>query len=243
MLTPCYNEISYLRNHFTDNLNYVDNIIFLDDGSDDGSWELVKNNNKFGIKIKKKRDNSFNDLKNRNILFSVLKILKNNDFKIKWILNVDCDECLDSNNIDLIRKKIIFNNFDILAVPFYHMWDKDKFIYNWCLNFNISNNSDTSKYKTLNYYKRLINFKSIDEFRINSKKKLHFSPIPIMKEHTKVGLIGLKIKHLSTNTREKRFEKYNKYKFYDLDEDQHSYEHIINKNPILIDYDKIKLID
>ena len=60
LLVPCYNEKDNINDFINNTKQFADEIIVLDDGSTDNSWDLIKDNSNIGIKLSKNRD-SFND--------------------------------------------------------------------------------------------------------------------------------------------------------------------------------------
>ena len=229
-LVPCYNEEAHIKDYINHISNFVDGIIFLDDGSSDNSWNLLNkqiNNSKIIITTQIKRK-IFNDLQNRNYLLEIFKsALVDNNIKVDWIFWMDMDERITSNikMCHEIRNTILSPNMkaDNIYLPLFHMWDNKH--YNSIYPYSI----DGIQLKL-----RLIRNRTDYEYKIKSNKHLHFR---LTYYNGNVDVIFLQIKHLAYISKELRIEKFNKYtQVYDKSKIQSSYNHIINHNPKLIKY-------
>ena len=237
LLAPCYNEEHNIDEFINNTKHLVSEVIMLDDGSSDNSWNIIKNNDNIKIKLLKKRE-YFNDINNRNILLDTVKILITHNINIKWVLWLDLDERIGNIDIDYLKKNIINNNNNVLSVPFYHMWNKTDYNALYGVkqidktNLNIVLNS---KYKTINFYNRLFKINNIrDDLSIKTDKKLHFDLTPTVYRNLPSSNCDLQVYHLSTNTPDKRNKKYLKYLKYDIDNNQKDYSHLLENIPLLI---------
>ena len=176
-------------------------------------------------------------ISNRNILLDTVKVLIKNNINIKWVCWLDLDERIGNIDINYLKKHIIYNNCSVLNVPFYHMWNKND--YNVMYGVKDINKTEVdqvlrSKYKTINFYNRLFRIgDKKDDISIKTNKKLHFNLIPTVYSELPSSSCDLQVYHISTNTKEKRLEKYNKYLIHDTNKDQANYEHLLDDTPLL----------
>ena len=236
-LVPCYNEEKNITEYINNIGNFVDGIIFLDDGSTDNSWNMLSmkfNTTKILIKAKIKRD-GFNDLKNRNYLLEILKTaIVDNNIKVDWLLWLDMDERLPNNKklFHNVRENILSKDFqaDNVYLPLFHMWNEH--YYNAEYPYSING---------IQFKLRLIRNKTNIPYIIKSKNNLHFT---LSYYNGNVGAIFLQIKHLGYLSNNLRIEKFKKYtKVYDKNRIQKSYDHIINHNAKLLPYNYKILIN
>jgi glycosyltransferase involved in cell wall biosynthesis len=93
-----------------------DGIIILDDGSDDGSYEIA-DSPKLLLKVQKSNKGIFDDLGNRNLLLQLAWL-----FKSEWFFFIDADERFDLRYADL-RQVARLKNIDTIAFKLVHLWD------------------------------------------------------------------------------------------------------------------------
>jgi hypothetical protein len=234
LLCQCFNENKNASDYMSNVSRFVDAIIVLDDGSTDNTWELL-HSNKLIIKFKLNRiDDSFNDLRNRNLLLNVFEnVFLKNKIKVDWFLWLDFDERLTDNKkfLHQIKRQLLSRNFDadIVSLPLFHMWDK--FNYNSEYPYSING---------LQYKKRLIrNNVAKLPYEIKHSNALHFELVPYAGKLTN---ILLQIKHLAYVDQISRERKYNAYvDKYDTTNVQKSYKHFLNNNVKLLPYDDLML--
>lgn len=204
LLVQCFNEKNRLKNFFTDNARYFDAIILLDDGSEDGSYDIV-DHEKLILKVQKERE-GFNDLLNRNILLDLVSF-----FNTDWIAFLDVDEIIDSRHCDFS----FIANTSVTNVGFnlVHLWD-DQSTYN--KDYPFSESGVQIHYRMF----RNIGYSQI----LTSKKALHFVLSPYMTNSFRSNVLILHHGHLA---RSKREEKFNFYSQEDRFSDQKSYDHFL----------------
>jgi hypothetical protein len=229
LLTQAYNEENNVVDFLNNVYNFVDGIICLDDSSTDNTWNLLKSQ-KLLLKVKKTR-NTFNDLENRNLLLYLLdKIFIENNISVGWILWLDFDERIDTDNNFILgtRRELLSKKFryNILNIPFFHMWTDTE--YNADYPYSING---------IQYHTRIVRFLKNKSMIINTTKNLHFN---LNHYEDKKFNYFFPIKHLSYNTKEKRLKKYDMY-VNNYDKQllyQNSYNHMLNDHPKLIKYTK-----
>lgn len=99
---------------------YVYEVLFIDDGSNDGSLEYVK-------KIKNKKLKVYY-AKNQGVEKAANKILKK--AKGKYVLRVDSDDFLKKNFVNIMLKKIIGTNYTFVYSNYYIIDVRGKLIRN-----------------------------------------------------------------------------------------------------------------
>lgn len=115
LLVQSYNESGRIISFLENVSPLFDGIILLDDGSNDGTYELARSD-KLLFKCKKRRT-EFNDLQNRNLL---LKLASFVNHQVAFFLDVD--EVLDKRFCDVhqyVRRDVA----DAYMVPYIHLWD------------------------------------------------------------------------------------------------------------------------
>lgn len=231
LLAQCYNESHHIKEFLDSVYNFVDGIIILDDGSTDNSYDIFDVNiyKKIICKFKKIRQNTFDDLQNRNMLLSIYENMLNY-IDNQWVLWLDMDERLgDSENTILGLRKMLLSNYfdgDVLSVSFFNMWNNNQYNRDYPLSFE-------------GIQKRYKIFRKIEQlkpYKIESNKKLHFQLYPNSYKTTKFKYLPISVKHLGTSSKELRIKKYKDYKMYDKKQDQKSYEHFLQEKPRLINF-------
>lgn len=222
LLVQAYNEEKYMSNYLKKITKLIDGFIFLDDGSNDNTYELA-NSDKLLLKVKKER-NGFDDLSNRNILLDLASF-----YNYKWAVFIDLDELFDDrfcNIIEIAKNNI---NADSFAFNLIHLWNKEN-VYN--ASYPFSKNGISLKIRM---------FKNIGYSQIYSDRgKLHFQPIPYIGKNIRVPIL---IKHYGNLTLDMRQKKYTFYKKEDTDESQKDYQHLLIDEPVLNKVSHITLND
>lgn len=217
LLVQCYNESKWINDFLNDTAKYFDGVILLDDGSTDNTFEIAHNDKLF-LKVKKQRV-CFNDLENRNILLDLSSF-----FKYEIAAFIDVDERLDIRFCGL-REYLGDIVTDAYLFPFIHLWDNEN-TYNG--EYPGSYNGICLRYKM---------FRNIGHSKIYSHRgKLHFNQAPTMK-HTRIAIVLLK--HYGIISHELRTRKYKFYEEADTEHSQPSYDHFMQKSPILHNVNEI----
>jgi len=230
LLVQSYNESNNVLSFIKSVSNFVDGIIVLDDGSTDNTYELwdLKKHKNIIAKFKKTRNNTFNDIENRNLLLYLYEQITEYCDN-QWIMWLDLDERLGDDLITqlIIRKNLLSNNnidFDILKIDLCHMWNNTHY-----------NAEYPSSRRGIQKRHRLCQQKSMAKpYHIESKQKLHFRLCPVTKKSPFYGNLPLMVQHMGTSSVELREQKFNKYtQEYDLERCQLDYGHLIKEKPML----------
>lgn len=186
LLCQAYNEAELILGFIDNVTKYFDAIIFLDDGSDDNTWELAKHE-KIIIKARKWRI-GFNDLENRNILLNIASFLNS-----EWLCFLDIDERIDARYCDFEKFE---NDSRIRAAAFAHVtvWNS---VEEYCTTIPNSQNG-------ILRHARM--FRTNGRLQINTyKSKLHFLTVPVPADIVHVDVV---IKDLGCQSRTRRQRKY-----------------------------------
>jgi hypothetical protein len=229
LLVQAFNEAHHVDEFMKSVYPFVDGIIFLDDGSNDNTYELFDMNkyHKIIMKAKKQREN-YNNINNRNLLLNMLNSLLITS-KNEWIFWLNMDERIGCN-VDIvksIRRRLLADEYenDVLAVPFYNLWNESQYNASYPMSIN-----------GIQEHIRL--FRNINEklpYKLKSDHKIHFSLCPY--NYDSYGIIPLQIKHLGRMSVEIRKNKYHLYtNVYDTQQKKQNYEHFLAKDVNLINY-------
>lgn len=126
LITVFRNEIHQLPGFFSNVLPHVDNIIGLDDGSDDGSFEFFDSQEKVIETIKKlpQTPHVWNEPENKRLIINAaLKHVQGS-----WVLVLDADERLGKGFGDQVRLVVALANkygFTVLALKIAELWNND----------------------------------------------------------------------------------------------------------------------
>lgn len=217
IIAQSFNEQEQIADFLNDMGLYFDGIILLDDGSSDDTFELASHP-KLLLKVKKNRI-GFIDIENRNILLDLASF-----FSSEWFCFMDTDERFDERFVDF-DKATLDEKTDIVLFNFVHLWDSDK-TYN--AEYPYSKNGILEKPRM---------FRNIGHTQIYTNKvRTHFMVIPHQKNCYRSEIF---YKHYGMISQKLREEKYTFYQEEDINKDQKSYEHIIKKNPLLLNTDDI----
>ncbi|WP_223582993.1 glycosyltransferase family A protein [Sphingobacterium sp. GVS05A] len=210
LLVQCYNEKDRVQRFLIENAKFCDGIVVLDDGSEDGSFEII-NHEKILLKVQKHRD-GFNDLENRNILLKLASF-----FNTQWITFLDFDEIIDKRYNDM--RFINDESIDVVALQLVHLWDKEG-------HFN--GDYPFSK-KGIQIHFRM--FRNIGYSQIlTDKHALHFTLTPYVNRVLYANVLVLHYGHINRINREKKFKFYSGV---DKKNDQIDYLHLLDNNPFL----------
>lgn len=208
LLVQSYNESGRIISFLENVSPLFDGIILLDDGSNDGTYELAQSD-KLLFKCKKRRT-EFNDLQNRNLL---LKLASFVNHQVAFFLDVD--EMLDERFCDVhqyVRRDVA----DAYMVPYIHLWDSpDTF------NGQYPSSIDGICFR----YKMMRNIGHTQIF--SNRGKLHFHQAPTLAKSAIAD--SLLILHYGLLSVEDRKAKYKFYLAEDTDGCQSSYEHFGEK--------------
>lgn len=176
VVVPVYNSESTIRRCASSILNQnYDNIevIFIDDGSSDGSYELLKclEKNDSRVKIIHKE-------KNESLLCARITGMKNSIGE--YIIFVDSDDYLGNDALDVLNNKLEGHGVDILEYGYYSEPDKKLFSENVefvdCVNNILKQKSNHSVWKKC-YSKKLVErlLQESEEFYCNMSEDEYFS--------------------------------------------------------------------
>ena len=212
LLVQVYNGAKLLKKFIRNVEQYVDGIIFLDDGSDDDTYDFIVSS-KLLLKVKKIRK-CFNDLENRNIMLRLASF-----FDSEWFCIMDVDELFDERFVDF--KNVVSDpSIDTVIFRHTHLWNSE-ITYN--AEYPNSQNGILERYRM---------FRNIGSCQIlTDKLKLHFSPVPYYGKTLKSGIM---YHHLGNISKQKRIARYLMYKHEDIYNDQEGYEHLLNHFPKLL---------
>ena len=235
LLCQCYNEGKHIHDFLKNVSGFVDGIIVLDDESTDNSWKLLESD-KIWIKAKKKRDNTFHDLNNRNLLYSLFHYL---NMDVQWILWLDFDERIYLHqDLQTLRYQMLqdVDTHDIYKIPLVQMWDETHY----------NSNYPYSERGIQLYYRMIRNKREHHPFRITSKHILNFQLCPYRCPESRVCIFPLLLKHLGRNTEEVRMYKYKLYT--DIEKTitinnkniERKYKHFLENNVRLEEYETNK---
>jgi len=210
LLVQCHNEKKRIPDFINKNSKFFDAIIFLDDESEDGSYDYI-NHDKLLLKVQKARS-TFNDLENRNILLSLVSF-----FNTDWIVFLDIDEIIDERFSDF---SFVDNpHISVVGLQLIHLWNDENF-YN--KDYPYSKKGIQVHYRMF----RNIGYSQI----LTNKRGLHFPLVPYIKDKFYSNVLIKHYGHLDKVTRERKFIFYNKV---DRFKDQEDYSHFNNHNPAL----------
>lgn len=211
-LIQTYNERKNIPEVLDHLSKYCDGIILLDDESTDNTYEFAENE-KLILKVKKQRNNTFDDLQNRNILLDLASF-----FSAEWLLFMDADERFADDFV--LETSTIPVNYSIVAFPLVHMWGS--------INHYWSNKAFIPGFpEGVVLRKRM--FKPKSRMQIHAEKKLHFVSIPYI---SPTFIYPQLIKHLGTLQESDREKKYGFYKAVDENWEQHKdqYEFLTDRD-------------
>lgn len=208
-LVQTYNEKEFI-NGLLDQLDMLcDGIIVMDDGSIDGTYELIQAK-RLLLKCQKSKVGKFNDLSNRNALLKIASLINSDYFFF-----IDADERFDRRYCDLYS--VITTHPDADAFTFYvaNLWDTEN-------SFLVPLKRNIKNFDAKNdLWKRVRMFKNKGYSQIISEGKysLHFTCSPFFE---KLIISNLMILHYGTLTLTARQNKYEFYKVNDPDWKQRS---------------------
>ena len=121
ILVPVYNVEQYLENCINSLVNqktkYSYEIVFVNDGSTDNSWDILKKYENFdNITIINQENKGLSET--RNVLIS--------NANGKYVLFVDSDDLLEENAIDKMGTEAFENFFDLVQCSYYKFFENEK---------------------------------------------------------------------------------------------------------------------
>ncbi len=223
LLVQCYNESRRISFFLEKVSPLFDGIVLLDDGSDDGTYELVQSH-KLLFKCKKHRA-EFNDLQNRNLLLDLASFVNH---EIAFFLDVD--EMLDERFCNVHQYvDADGDEADAYMVPYIHLWDTP---------FTFNSQYPSSIGGVCFRYKMMRNTGHAQIF--SNRGRLHFHQAPTMAKSAIAE--RLLILHYGLLLAEDRKAKYEFYMAEDTEGCQSSYEHFGEKAyPSLKNVDEITM--
>jgi len=160
------NEIVHIEEVLKNLEGYVDGILLLDDGSDDGTYENAVSE-KLLVKVKK-RFNTFNDLQNRNILLDLASF-----FKCEWLIFLDADERINHSFGNPRQYVDSSEKIDTIGFNLINLCEDGRGY--------IANIRDTNLISDNGILFRWRMFRNIGRSQITTEKKLHFRCTPYLR--------------------------------------------------------------
>jgi glycosyltransferase involved in cell wall biosynthesis len=121
VITPILNEATFLPFYLKSVISYADEIIILDGGSTDGSFEMIKRyTKKYNVRVYQLKQtgmpysNDWNESKARNFLIEKAKG--------DWIANIDADEIFDDRIVAALPEMMSGKEKDVYEFPFTNFW-------------------------------------------------------------------------------------------------------------------------
>ncbi|MEY8001760.1 glycosyltransferase family 2 protein [Clostridium sp. Mt-5] len=214
----------FLERVLTHAAKYVDNVVILDDASEDNSVEICKKvfENMPLTLVQNEKHGFNNEVILRKQLWEIT-VNTNPD----WILFLDADEIFEDRICKIIRELINQPDFDYYAFRLYDMW-------------NESHYREDFYWRSHKYYRPFL-IRYQPNFNYNwQEKPLHCGRIPENIFSLPGCICYIKLKHLGWSTKELRQSKYIRYlkadpqgKYGILEQ----YKSILDKNPRLIKWE------
>ena len=206
ILIPIKNRMKYIHRFLENSQKYINSIIFLDDESDDGTYEFLENicndNPTKYIAVKGSGRNYWDPGLNTHDLYEFVKELKLNP---EWILYMDVDETIYETHR---MESLLQTGLSDIMYAFYR--------------FSMA--SETH-YRAggLKMYRL---FKYNSEYCIH-ERGLHTQTWPIQISRDKFIQTGITILHWNSITEEDRIQRYEKFMEIDGDNKYQTYEHLL----------------
>ncbi|WP_242872345.1 glycosyltransferase, partial [Clostridium coskatii] len=214
----------FLERVLTHAAKYVDNVVILDDASEDNSVEICKKifENMTLTLVQNKKHGFNNEVILRKQLWEITAST-NPD----WILFLDADEIFEDRICKVIRELINQPNFDYYAFRLYDMWDENHY-------------REDFYWKSHKYYRPFL-IRYQPNFNYNwQEKPLHCGRIPENIFSLPGCICYVKLKHLGWSTKELRQSKYIRYLKADPEGKYgilEQYKSILDENPRLIKWE------
>ncbi|WP_406543585.1 glycosyltransferase family 2 protein [Clostridium ljungdahlii] len=214
----------FLERVLTHAAKYVDNVVILDDASEDNSVEICKKvfENMALTLVQNKKHGFNNEVILRKQLWEITAST-NPD----WILFLDADEIFEDRICKVIRELINQPNFDYYAFRLYDMWDENHY-------------REDFYWKSHKYYRPFL-IRYQPNFNYNwQEKPLHCGRIPENIFSLPGCICYVKLKHLGWSTKELRQSKYIRYLKADPEGKYgilEQYKSILDENPRLIKWE------
>lgn len=191
-------EKKYLRDWLKNNEGIIDFHIFLDNGSNDNTNNIIKNEYKVkNVIISDSKDFTTNEQYLRNKLWEECRKYANTT---DWVLSVDADEFFDKKEIILLKNDLPSFDKEIEGVKFnlLDMWNDDEYRYDGMWS--------PSKYPLFYRYKN-------EEYRNSNKysNKLHAGRNPDYVNDNKFIHSHINVLHMPYKSEKLRKDKYDFY--------------------------------
>jgi len=207
-LLPVRNGEADLPGYFASVARFADSVVALDDGSTDGTRQLLRANPLVKVVLENPvRPNyvGWDDAANRNRLLEAAAQLEPT-----WIMSLDADERIPPDDAAALRAFVETEAIPGLAYGFkvYRMW-----------------RDETQFDRSGLWVYRLFAFRPGQRF---PDQRLHFAPIPTDIPRERRVRATIRIQHLAGATEERRHARFEKYRQSDPDNEfQHSYRELL----------------
>lgn len=212
----------FLKRMLTHAMQYVSNIIILDDASTDNTIEVCEEVlGNFPHKIYKNNESLMMNLKEAEHK----KKLWNLTIKEKpdWILLLDADELFEDWGITVLPQIVNDVSFDVYYFRMYHMWEDEEHY------------RDDGLWKPIAFTPYLLRYQPNYEYKWE-EKAIHCNRYPLNIRNMPGCYCYVKLKHYGHFTKEIRKAKYERYKLLDPNAEftpQSHYDSILEENPVL----------
>jgi len=210
ILIPIKNGMKYIDRFLENSEKYTNSILFLDDGSTDGTYEFLqticKNNSEKYIDVKQSNRDYWDPGLNTHDLY---EFIKEKELNPDWVLYMDVDETIH----ETYRMESILNT----GLP-----DRMYSFYRFSM-------ASETHYRPggLNIHRL---FKYNPTYEIH-ERGLHTQQWPIQIPRDKFVQTGISILHWNSITYEDRLERYNKFMEIDGNGVYQKYEHLLTVSP------------
>jgi len=215
VLAQAHNEERFITRFLAEAGAVADGIVLFDDGSTDRTGELAVHE-KLILKIRKGRNDGFNDLANRNLLLSFAELIP-----ARWFIFLDVDEIIDERCRTELKKAMERTDADVIETGIVHLWGDET---------HVRVDLPPPSVGGVLWRPRL--FRKKEQMRILSSQRYHFKLLPY--QTNRVVRERIMVRHYGNIDRERRTMRYERYQREDANRiSQPGYEHLITENVVL----------